>query len=81
MVIHFMTPKDLVVQYQKTPSKPPFYKTAVKKECLLPFPNLFVKGKVRGCSNVSMVMVQLVVVLASTWVIYTVLHTMGTNKL
>ena len=53
MVIHFMTPKDLVVQYQKTPSKPPFYKTAVKKECLLPFPNLFVKGKVRGCSNVS----------------------------
>lgn len=28
-----------------------------------------------------MVMVQLVVVLASTWVIYTVLHTMGTNKL
>ena len=76
-----MTPKDLVVQYQKTPSKPPSTKLLWRRNVFFLFQTFLSKEKWEDAQMFLMVMVQLVVVLASTWVIYTVLHTMGTNKL
>ena len=66
MVIHFMTPKDLVVQYQKTPSQ-------LQQE----FPPLVFLSK----DAQLFLMVMPTCTKCTTWVIYTVLHTMGTNKL
>ena len=50
-----MTPKDLVVQYQKTPSKTPSSCTKLlwRRNVFFLFQTFFVKGKVRGCWTVS----------------------------